>query len=90
MRPSVPSRTNTGIKEMVMIASEKKMLGPTCCMASIITSRRDLAFSSGSASSLSHRANRLWILSIMTIAASSMAPMATAMPPKDMMLTVSP
>ena len=67
MRPSVPSRTNTGIKEMVIIASEKKILGPTCCMASIITSCRGLAFSSGSASSLSHRANRLWILSIMPI-----------------------
>ena len=39
-RPSVPSRANTGRKDTVIMSKEKKMLGPTSCMAVIIVSRR--------------------------------------------------
>ncbi len=39
--------------------------------------------------SASQRSNRLCAFSTMTIAASTIAPMAMAMPPSDMMLEVS-
>ena len=38
----------------------------------------------------SEPSNRLWMLSMMTTAASTMAPMAIAMPPSDMILAFSP
>ena len=38
--PSVASRVNTGMKLTVITNSEKKMLGPTSCIASMMTDWR--------------------------------------------------
>ena len=65
-----------------MIRNEKKILGPTSCMASMTVCVRVFV--------LSGTARRLWMFSIMTIAASTIAPIATAIPPSDMMLAVRP
>ena len=77
---------NTGRKETVITSSEKKMLGPTSCIAPTSTGAgaRRRCPASCQASSL------LWMFSMMMIEASTMAPMATAMPPSDMMLMVRP
>ena len=65
-----------------MMSRLKKSAGPTSTAASISTSRRGLP---GGA-----RSSRLWAFSIMTMAASTMAPMAMAMPPRLMMLELRP
>ena len=69
-----------------MTSSEKKMLGPTSCIASISTVER----SPRPAVAPPSPRGVLWMFSIMMIEASTMAPMATAMPPSDMMLMVRP
>ncbi len=84
-RPSVASSVNTGMNETVIIKSEKKMLGPTSCIASTITLTRSPGLPSACQCS-----SFLWMFSIRMIDASTMAPRATAMPPRDMMLMVSP
>jgi hypothetical protein len=84
-RPSVPSSVNTGRNEIVITSSEKNSDGPTSCIARMITSAR------GSLRpACSHSASFLWMFSMMMIDASTMAPIATAMPPSDMMLAVRP
>ena len=65
-----------------MMSRLKKSAGPTSTAASISTSVRGLP---GGA-----RSSRLWAFSIMTMAASTMAPMAMAMPPRLMMLELKP
>ena len=66
----------------MMMSSEKNSGGPTSLAASIKISVRGL---SGGA-----RSKCLCAFSIMTMAASIIAPMAMAMPPKLMMLDESP
>jgi len=65
-----------------MISSEKNSAGPTSLQASMIASKRD---SSGLSRSMC-----LCAFSIMTIAASTIAPIAIAMPPRLMMFEFMP
>ena len=81
-RPSWPSRLNTGRNDTVMISSEKKSAGPTSRQASIIACVRD--------SPGFMRSRCLCAFSIITIAASIIAPTAMAMPPRLMMLEFMP
>ena len=82
IRPSCASSVNTGRNETVMMSRLKNSAGPTSRQASIMICRRGAP---GSA-----RSRCLWAFSIMTIAASTMAPIAMAMPPRLMMLELSP
>ena len=81
-RPSCDSSVNIGMNDTVMINRLKNSAGPTCEAASIRISTRDRP---GSA-----RSRCLCAFSIMTIAASTMAPIAIAMPPRLMMLEPRP
>ena len=65
-----------------MTSRLKNSAGPTSTAASISTRARGL---SGGA-----RSRCLWAFSIMTMAASTIAPMAMAMPPRLMMLELKP
>jgi hypothetical protein len=69
----------------VTIRSEKKSAGPTSVAASPITSQCRSRLRFGPA-----RSRCLWAFSIITIAASTMVPIAIAIPPKDMMLALMP
>jgi hypothetical protein len=84
-RPSCASSVNTGRKETVMISSEKNSAGPTSLQASIIASARSRGVCSGG-----NRSRCLCAFSIMTMAASIMAPMAMAMPPRLIRLEFMP
>ena len=81
-RPSWASNVNTGRKLMAMISSEKNRAGPTSLAASRIRSQWGFFPLS--------RSMCLWAFSIMTMAASTMAPTAMAMPPRLIMLALSP
>ncbi|GAB1413790.1 hypothetical protein MASR1M97_25260 [Candidatus Desulfobacillus denitrificans] len=81
-RPSCASSVNTGRKETVMMSSEKNSAGPTSLQAAIIASVRD--------SPAFKRSRCLCAFSIMTMAASIMAPMAMAMPPRLIRLEFMP
>ncbi len=59
---------------MVMMSREKKMAGPTSMLASVMMRQRFLSVSAS-------RSMCLWTFSIITMAPSTMAPMAMAMPP---------
>ncbi len=77
-RPACPVSVKTGRKLTAMMSSEKKMAGVTSRAASA----RSLCRSApGGADS-----SRLWEASIMTISASTVAPMAMAIPPRLMMV----
>ena len=65
-----------------MMSKQKNREGPTSVAASIRISVRGLR--------PAWRSKCLWAFSTITTAASTMAPMAMAMPPKDMMLAFSP
>ena len=83
--PSVDWSVKTGRNETVITSSEKKIEGPTSCIAWMMASRLGWA-------ALRHPILPavLWMFSIMMIEASTIAPIATAMPPSDMMFAVSP
>ena len=81
-RPSCASSVKIGRNETVMISRQKNSAGPTSLAASIRISLRGL---SGGA-----RSRCLWAFSIMTMAASIIAPMAMAMPPRLMMFDAKP
>ena len=83
-RPDWPSSMKMGRKETVTTSSEKKTLGPTSCMARRMTSARGALRPAAS-----HSSSRRCTFSTRMIEASTMAPMAMAMPPSDMMLAVS-
>ena len=83
--PSVASSVKMGRKETVMTSKAKKTLGPTSCIAVRITPLRDPR-----SPSWLHCSSRLWMFSTTMIEASTMAPMATATPPSDMIFAVSP
>ena len=87
-RPSVASSVKTGRNEIVMTRSEKKIDGPTSCIAWMMTSVRAGASAAWPAASRPTRPSFLWMFSMMMIDASTIAPMATAMPPSDMMFAV--
>ena len=81
-RPSCASSAKIGRNDTVMISRLKKSDGPTSTAASITAWVR---LSPGFMRSMC-----LCAFSIMTIAASTMAPMAMAMPPRLMMLELRP
>jgi hypothetical protein len=81
-RPSCASSVKTGRNDTVMISRLKKSDGPTSLAASTMISIRGLP---GGA-----RSRCLCAFSIMTMAASTMAPMAMAMPPRLMMFELMP
>src|SRR5213075_1100719 len=88
-RPSCAVSENTGMKLTVMTSSAKKSERPTLFAASTITAKRSRL--SGSRPCFSRNCSRaLCAFSIMIIAESTMAPIAMAMPPSDMMLLVRP
>ena len=75
--PSWASRVKMGRKETVMINREKKRGRPTSLAAWITSSIRGMGLPS-----FSHSSNRVWAFSTMMMAASTMAPMAMAIPPE--------
>ena len=81
-RPSCDSSVKIGMNETVMISRLKNSAGPTSEAAPIRMSIRDFPDSA--------RSRCLWAFSIMTMAASTMAPIAMAIPPRLMMLDPSP
>ena len=84
-RPSVPSSVNTGKNPTVMTSSEKKIGRPTSWSADTTTSARGSLCPDAS-----HASSFLCTFSTTMIAASTIAPMAMAIPPRDMMLAVRP
>ena len=82
-RPDTPSSVNTGMNDTVITSSEKKIEGPTSCIAEMIVSTREVWRPPRSQSS-----SFLWMFSMMMIEASTIAPIATAIPPSDMILAV--
>ena len=68
-----------------MISSEKNSAGPTSLQAASMASKRSLVLCCSG-----RRSRCLCAFSIITIAASIMAPMAIAMPPRLMMLELMP
>ena len=86
-RPSCAVSENTGMKLTVMTSSAKKSERPTLFAAPTITSKRSRLFGSRPCSSRKC-SSALCAFSIMMMAESTIAPMAMAMPPSDMMLHV--
>src|SRR3989338_9053142 len=84
-RPSCPSKAKIGRKEMAITNSEKKLGRPTSLIALIKTSLK-----LPTRPPACQRSSFLWAFSTTTTAASTKAPIATAIPPKDMMLEVVP
>jgi len=80
-RPPCPLRPKMGMNEMAMIKSEKKMAGVTSIAASWSSFSRSFFEMSGGACS-----SFLWQASIITISASTVAPIAMAMPPRLMIV----
>ena len=78
---------NIGINETVITRSDQKSGGPTSFDACKITCQWGSRACGGFAFSASMC---LCAFSIMMMAASTMAPMAIAMPPSDMMFALSP
>ena len=96
-RPSCPSSANTGTNETVMMTREKNSAGPTSFELSTTTRQRwaDVRclvskYRAPSAPGPASRSRCLCMFSIITIAASIMAPIAIAMPPSDMMSAPTP
>ena len=81
-RPSCDSSVKMGMNETVMTSRLKKSADPTSEAAAISIATRDVPASA--------RSRCLWAFSIMTIAASTMAPIAMAMPPRLMILEPIP
>ena len=88
-RPSCASSVNTGTNDSVITMSEKKRAGPTSTEASLTSVQRSAALG-GLPCCASNASMCLCAFSTMTIAASTMAPIAMAMPPSDMMLALTP
>ena len=82
IRPSCASSVNTGRNENATIISEKNSDGPTSRQPSRIASMRP--------GPSPDRSSLRWTFSIITIAASTIVPIAIAMPPIDMMLALMP
>ncbi|MNP68980.1 hypothetical protein D3C76_1650110 [compost metagenome] len=89
-RPSWASRVKTGMNDRVMISRQKNNAGPTSAAASVITYQRCSPVSSSPGWVACQASIFLWAFSIITTAASTMAPTAMAIPPRDMMLALMP
>ncbi len=78
------------MNDRVMINRQKNSAGPTSCAALVIT--RQCSSPSSDLPGLAWRQASafLWAFSIITTAASTIAPMAMAIPPSDMMLALMP
>ncbi|CAI8168918.1 MAG: Uncharacterised protein [Pseudidiomarina mangrovi] len=88
-RPSCASRANTGTKLMVIISSDRNSAGPTSLLALPINCQ--CAAPRGSwPCSWRYCSSCLWAFSTITIAASTNAPIAIAMPPKLIILALIP
>ena len=74
--PSCPPSVNTGRKDTVITSNEKKRAGPTSCELSLHYPIIGVAPA---------RSRCLCMFSIITMAASTIAPIAMAIPPSDMM-----
>ncbi len=79
-RPAWPVSVKTGRNATAMISSEKKIAGVTSLAASASSACRSAPLAFGACSS------RLCAASIITISASTVAPIAMAMPPRLMMV----
>ena len=75
---------------IVMMSRLRNSAGPTSAAASVMTRQRASPVSSSSGLSWFQRSRCLWAFSIITTAASTIAPIAIAMPPSDMMLALTP
>src|SRR5213080_2010591 len=82
-RPSCASSAKMGRNETAITRSEKKLGPPTSLTAAMTMSRK-----SPGRFSACQRSSFLCVCSTTTMAASTMAPIATAMPPRDMMLAM--
>ncbi|MCY1309991.1 hypothetical protein D9M69_494650 [compost metagenome] len=89
-RPSWASRVKTGMNDRVMISRQKNSAGPTSAAASVITCQWCSPFSDSPGWAACQASTFLCAFSIITTAASTMAPMAMAIPPRDMMLALMP
>ncbi len=89
-RPSCASSVKTGMNDSVMISSEKNSAGPTSAAESPITRQWGSPVSSWPGCSWCHCSMCLCAFSIITTAASTIAPIAMAMPPSDMMFALTP
>src|SRR3546814_20348208 len=78
------------MNDSVMISRLKNNAGPTSTAASVMTFQCSWPFKVESGCRLCQASMCLWAFSIMTIAASTIAPMAIAMPPNDMLLALMP
>ena len=83
MRPSCASKINTGIKLTVIMSKLKNNAGPTS-VADLVTICQRFCLVSGVFSMC------LCMFSIITIAPSVIAPIAIAIPPKDIILAFTP
>ena len=73
-----------------MIKSDTKSASPTCAAASPITRQRSSPASVAPGLAWCQASRCLCAFSIITTAASTIAPMAMAIPPSDMMLALMP
>ncbi len=78
------------MNDSVMINSEKNSAGPTSSAACVISVQRSSPTSSCPTFACCQASSFLCAFSIITTAASTIAPMAIAMPPSDMMLALMP
>ncbi len=95
IRPSTCSSVKTGRKLTVTMRSEKKRLGPTSFAASITACIRSFSESSGGGPSpraFAARARSMCLCAFSTITrlASTITPIAIAIPPRLMMLALIP
>ncbi len=86
-RPSCASSAKTGINETVITSSDQNNAGPTSFDASRMISHCPLRSETGLSDSCS---KCLCAFSIMIIAASTIAPIAIAIPPSDMIFALTP
>ncbi len=89
-RPSCAWSENTGTNESVMMSRLKKSAGPTSAAASPMTRQCSAPASFAPGCACCHASSFLCAFSIMTIAASTIAPTAIAIPPSDMMFAFTP
>ncbi len=89
-RPSWASRANTGTNEIVTIKSDENSAGPTSTAASVITFQRSSPSSDRPGCASCQASMRRCAFSTITTAASTISPIAIAMPPSETMFAVMP
>ncbi len=78
------------MNDRVIISRQKNSAGPTSCAARVITCQCSSPSSTWPGLACRQASAFLWAFSIITTAASTIAPMAMAMPPSDMMFALMP